>query len=345
MPAVDRRDFLRTAAGAAAAAAAGFTPALAQDGQPLIPTRPFADSDKPVSVMGEGGSSQFFRALPGDRDAAIEKAVELLKTAVEGGMSYFDTSHSYRGGPKDNPLQSEWLYGLVLNDVRERVTVATKIQDRTRDGALRQFETSLERLGMEYVDVLQLHNINPNDDFEAINGDGGAFQALREMKEQGLARYIGITGHSTAPHMKAALDVLEGLDTALYPVNAATDERDRRSFKDEPEKPDGHFQTLLLPYCIEKGVTVISMKSTAQAYLIGEGPGRADAQTLIRYAMSVPGITTTVVGPGSLENLKSNITMAQSFTPMTDTEKQSLVAQLRPNDRRFAYLQPGYVDA
>ena len=101
---------------------------------------------------------------------------------------------------------------------------------------------------------------------------------------------------------------------------------------------------MLLPKCIDKGVTVISMKSTAQGYLIGEGPGKADAQTLIRYAMSVPGVTTTIVGPGSLENLRSNITMAQSFEPMTDDEKQDLVARVLPSDRRFAYRRPGYRD-
>ncbi len=344
MSAIDRRKFIKTTAGAAVGAAAGLSAARSQDDQPLIPTRKFATSDKPASVMGEGGSSQFFKALPADHDQAVEKGVELLRAAVEGGVTYFDTSHSYRRGG-DQPIQSETLYGMALNDHRERVLVATKIQARDRDGALAQFELSLKRLNMQYVDVLQLHAMAPKDGLEAINSPTGAFQAFREMKDQGLAKFIGITGHATAPHMTVAVDMFEGLDTALYPVNAAVDERDRRSFEDEPGKSDGHFETLLLPKCIEKGITVISMKSTAQGYLIGEGPGKSDAQTLIKYAMSVPGVTTTIVGPGSLANLKSNLTMAQGFVPMRDAEKEELVAGLHSSDRRFAYLQPDYRDA
>lgn len=345
MQTIDRRRFLKTTAGVAAGAAAGVAVGSAQGQTPTIPQRHFGGADGPfASIMGMGGSSQFFRALPSDRDAAIETAAELLTTAVEGGMSYFDTSHSYRRGGRD-PLYSEHLYGLVLNDHRDKVMVATKLQSRTRDGALKQFELSLERLNMSYVDVLQLHSMTPTDDLAAINGADGAFQVLRELKEQKAARFIGITGHSTAPHMKAAVDLFEGLDTALYPVNAATDERDRRAFPDEPENPDGHFETLLLPRCIEKGVTVIAMKSTAQGYLIGEGPGKADAQTLIRYSMSVPGVTTVIVGPGSIENLRSNLAMAQSFTPMSDEEKSQLTAHVRTGNSRLAYLEPGYQDA
>ena len=86
------------------------------------------------------------------------------------------------------------------------------------------------------------------------------------------------------------------------------------------------------------------MKSTAQGYLIGEGPGKADAQTLIRYAMSVAGVTTTIVGPGSLANLQSNLAMARDFTPMSDDDKGELTAHVRTGAVRLGYLQPGYQD-
>ena len=214
MRAIDRRSFLKTTVGVAAGAAAGVSVGASQEPTASIPQRHFGGEDGPlVSIMGMGGSSQFFRALPADRDEAIEKAVELLTTGVQGGMTYFDTAYSYSRGRQD-PLYSESLYGLALNDHREQVTVAAKISSRSRDGALKQFEESLKRLNMSRVDVLQLHSITPQDDLTAINGPDGAFQALRELKEQGLARFIGITGHSTAPHMKAAVDLFEGLDSA-----------------------------------------------------------------------------------------------------------------------------------
>jgi aryl-alcohol dehydrogenase-like predicted oxidoreductase len=307
-------------------------------GEPRIALRPLGTTGVSVSIMGEGGSSQFFKALPKDPEEAERVAVEMLTTAVQGGVTYFDTAHSYSRG------RSEQYYGLALGPWRDQLFIATKTGKRDRDGALREFETSLERLGMEYVDTLQLHSIRPRDDLEAINSKTGAFQAFRELKGQKLIRFAGITGHTTAPHMKRAVDAFEGLDTALYPINAATDQRDQRAFKQEPENPDGHFETILLPHCVEKGIGVIAMKSTAQAYLIGEGPGKADAHSLFRYAMSTEGVTTTIIGPGSLENLKSNLEMAQNFEPMEADERDALVAQLAGSYERLAYLRAGYED-
>jgi aryl-alcohol dehydrogenase-like predicted oxidoreductase len=268
----------------------------------------------------------------------------MLTTAVEAGMTYFDTAHSYsgRGRPR---LYSESLYGKALGPHRDKLFIATKTGKRDRDGALAEFEESLERFGFEYVDTLQLHSIVPTDDIEAINSKTGAFQAFRELKDQKLIRFAGITGHTTAPHMKRCVDILDGLDTALYPINAATDQRDRRAFDSEPENPDGHFEKTLLPHCVAKGIGVIAMKSTAQGYLIGDPPGKADAQSLIRYAMSTEGVTTTIVGPGSMENLKSNLKMVQNWKPMKTRERNSLVAQLAGSHEKLAYLAEGYEDA
>lgn len=321
--------------------------ALAQDVQapadkPLIPLRSLGKTGVKVSIMGEGGSSQFFKALPSDAEEAERVAVELLTTALKGGVTYFDTAHSY--GRRGARGLSEKFYGIALRPWRDQVVIATKTGKRDRDGALQEFEISLERLGMEYVDLLQLHGIRSRDDLAAINSKTGAFQALRELKDQKLIRFTGITGHSTAPHMKRCIDALDGLDCALFPINAATDQRDRRAFEPEPENPDGHFETILLPHCAEKGIGVIAMKSTAQGYLIGEGPDKADAQSLIAYAMSTEGVTTTIVGPGSLENLKSNLKMAQNFEPMSNEERDTLVARLSGSYSHLAYLRPGYED-
>ncbi|MFQ6098568.1 MAG: aldo/keto reductase [Armatimonadota bacterium] len=345
----NRRQFLRAAG--AGIVAAGASSADAQQREKRMPTREFGNTGVAVSILGMGGGSQFFKALPADPQAAEEKATEMLTAALDGGMTYFDTANAYvrRGrradGRRVTLYSSEHLYGLVLSKRRDECFVATKVGARDRDGVLRQFEQSLERLGMDRIDLLQLHSINPGDDLRAINGRTGAYQAFRELKEEGLIRFAGISGHSTAPHMRDAIDVLEGLDAALFPVNAARDERDRRGrFREQPDSDIGHFKSLLLPHCIERGIAVISMKATAQGYLIGEGPGRADAQTLIRYAMSVSGVSCTIVGPGSVENLRANLAMAQQFRPMPSDEKRRLTAMLGDVAREFAYAADGYAD-
>ncbi|MFQ5809520.1 MAG: aldo/keto reductase, partial [Armatimonadota bacterium] len=242
-PRVTRRGFLEATVGSLVA---GATRVAAQQattpaGEPRIALRPLGKTGVSVSIMGEGGSSQFFKALPEDPEEAERVGIELLTTAVQGGVTYFDTAYSY--GRRGARGLSETLYGKALGPWRDQLFIATKTGKRDRGGALREFETSLERLGMEYVDTLQLHGIRPNDDLKAINSKTGAFQAFRELKDQKLIRFAGITGHTTAPHMKRCVDAFDGLDTALYPINAATDQRDQRAFKQEPENPDGHFET------------------------------------------------------------------------------------------------------
>jgi predicted aldo/keto reductase-like oxidoreductase len=87
------------------------------------------------------------------------------------------------------------------------------------------------------------------------------------------------------------------------------------------------------------------MKSTAQGTLIGDGTGKADAATLIRYAMSEPGVATVIVGPGSLANLKQNLKTAQTFTPLSKEERRQLASRVSGSLFRITYLQPGYRDA
>jgi aryl-alcohol dehydrogenase-like predicted oxidoreductase len=137
---------------------------------------------------------------------------------------------------------------------------------------------------------------------------------------------------------------MEELDTVLCPVNPAKDSRHYVPQKDEAD-PNGHFEELLLPAARAKGLGIIAMKSTAQGTLIGEGPGKADAATLIRYAMSEPGVATVIVGPGSVENLRRNLQTAQSFVPLPEAERRRLSRQVSTVGLRFAFQHLEYRDA
>jgi aryl-alcohol dehydrogenase-like predicted oxidoreductase len=341
---ITRRGFIQKTMGGLVAGAAGVAGRdAAEAAKPKIPLRPLGKTGVDVSIYGLGGGQQFLAALPEDLDEAEQAAVEFMATAVEGGMTYFDTAHNYtRRGGADG--LSETLYGKGLKPHRDRIFLTTKTGQRTRDGALREYETSLKRFDLPSVDLLQLHLIRADDDLEAINGKTGALQAFRELKDQKAIRFFGITSHLTAPHTKRLVDLAEGLDTVLMPINASRDQRQGGRVDPTSDNPEGQFEKMLLPHCVDKGIGVIAMKCAGAGRLIGEGPGKSDAQTLIRYAMSTEGVATTVVGPGSLENLKSNMKMAQSFEPMKTDERNALVAHVSGSYTRFAYLESGYED-
>src|SRR5439155_22340593 len=112
---------------------------------------------------------------------------------------------------------------------------------RDRDGALREVEISLKNLKTDYLDVMQIHSIEPNEDLDRILSKDGVYRALLELKRQKVVRAVGITGHASVGKMKALIERMEELDTVLCPVNPA---QDSRHFVPErqPENPEGHFK-------------------------------------------------------------------------------------------------------
>lgn len=333
-----RRRFLKAVA--VGVVGAGATGLAATEAAPAIARRPLGKTGAAVSILGLGGGSNFLAAAR-DEDAALT----ILNACLDGGVNYFDTAFSYGRGA------SERYYSLLTRHprTRARLFLATKTEARTYDAVMRGIEASLKNLRVDHVDLFQLHAITTEDTPKRLTGKQGAFTALLKLKEQKVVRFVGITGHASAVALRELVEKLDGLDTALFPVNAGRDERDLRAGRGawktpQPEDPHGHMEIDLLPLCRRKGVGVIAMKSTACGFLIGGGPGKAAASTLIRYTMSVPGVAATIVGPGSLENLRQNIALAQSFQPMGEEERRRLSARLTGALREVAYRQPGYRD-
>lgn len=334
-PELSRRNFLKAVAGSVAAVgAAQWVPAQGKD---LIPHRRLGKTGASVSILGLGGGSNFLAAAKDE-----DEALHLLQTCLEGGVNYYDTASSYG--------KSEHYYGPFVKANRDRIFLATKTDARSRDDALRSVETSLKNLQTDHLDLIQIHSIVPGDTVEKLTGSEGAFTALQQLKEQKVVRFVGITGHTSAVAMRALVENLDGLDTALFPINAARDERDMRAGQGkwrtpDPENPNGHMEEDLLPACARRGVGVIAMKTTACGFLIGEGPGKASAESLIRYTLSVPHVSVAIVGPGSLEHLRENIDLAQHFQPMSEAERRTLTAQLAGTLPHLAYRQPEHRDA
>lgn len=124
-----------------------------------------------------------FGALPIQR-ISIEAAASILRKAYEGGVTFFDTAHSYS--------DSEEKLGYAFDGMRDKIYIATKTPATDAEGFWTDLELSLKRLKTDYVDIIQFHN----PDFVPKPGDGtGLYEAALEAKAQGKVRHIGITNH------------------------------------------------------------------------------------------------------------------------------------------------------
>lgn len=123
-----------------------------------------------------------------------EESVAVLEQALDSGIYHWDTGHDYVYGD----VISEECFGLVLESRRDEVFLATKVGDRTYDGAMRHLEESLQRLKTDHLDLHQIHNVRSVMDVDTIGTEGGVLQAMYELRDQGVTRYIGFTGHSSA---------------------------------------------------------------------------------------------------------------------------------------------------
>lgn len=139
----------------------------------------------------------------------LNSAVNVLKYAFARGINFFDTANAY--------LDSEMKIGQALKDNRTEIVLATKTAKRDGVGAVKHLENSLRMLQTDYIDLLQLHQVSKEEDWEAIWGPGGAMEGLSKAKEQGKIRHIGITSHSYKLALRA---IKTGLfATVMFPFS------------------------------------------------------------------------------------------------------------------------------
>ncbi|MBN2289567.1 MAG: aldo/keto reductase [Candidatus Glassbacteria bacterium] len=326
---INRRDFLKAGAAGVFLGAACSGPEKAPAGV-IVPSGRLGRTGMNASILGMGGGS----ALSMIKDD--QEAVALLELARQKGVNYFDSGDSYGGG------KSEKRMGEALEPHRSSVYFATKYDvDNDYDKLMKKFEQSLEHFRTDYIDVVQMHGLSSLDDVEKMF-ESGALETLVKLREQGSARYLGVTSHLHPPALAEAMRRFD-FDVVLMGANAS-----KVPFTFEFEvKGDGSFEDVSLPVALEKKVGIYAFKITGQRRLIATGneAGKASGSELIRYGLSLPahGI---ILGMHTREHVESAASLAASFTPMTDREMRELNNRLAPsaNAAVLDYLRPDYVD-
>jgi aryl-alcohol dehydrogenase-like predicted oxidoreductase len=175
------------------------------------------------------------------------KADHTLGVLKYHGVNHIDTAASYG--------DAELRIGPWMAQHRAEFFLATKTDKRTYQEAWEQIRLSLERLQVDYVDLLQLHNLVDPDEWEVAMGTDGALKAVIEARDQGLTRFIGVTGHGvTAPAMHLRSLERFDFDSVLLPLNYVMMQNEQYATDFEA----------LLAVCSERNVAVQTIKSIAK---------------------------------------------------------------------------------
>jgi uncharacterized protein len=257
-----------------------------------------------VSVLAFGAGSRFL--MYGE-----EQGIEALNRALDLGINYIDTASAYGNG------ESERRIGSVMRTRRKEVFLATKVADREADKAMRTIEQSLKRLETDRVDLLHIQGLGDDRDLQAIESPDGVLRLLYKLRDQKVARAIGITSHSDPAVLAKAL-ARHDFDCTQMALNAA--------LAGMAEGADGlgpkpavsvSFQSAALPVAHRKNMGAIAMKVFAQGKLVGP----AAAEMLLRYSLSLP-VATVVAGMPKREHIEANVEISRNFKPLSPAEME-----------------------
>ena len=301
---ISRRQFITTsAAGAAGAcilgagklgAASGFLPFPDSKMQ----ARPFGNTGAQVSLLTFGGGGPWANL---DEDIALM----LLEEALDGGVNTIDTAYSYGNG------KSEAIIGRLMPRRRKDVLIHTKVSTRDKRLWWKQFETSLKRLKVDYVDTLMIHHLETMEDLEALEGKDGPFELMEKAREQKFARWIGVSTHTSGEVLLEA-DRRHNFDHVMMSLNVATNGFNDMGFEDEA-----------LPVLAAKGTAITAMKAMGGGKIVNRFPDY-DYRTCLRYTLSLKAVPTVTVTMPNIQFVRENLEVMSNFEPFSEKEMQKL---------------------
>ncbi len=300
---LSRRAFVRLAGAGGLALAAG--PALAADAAAKMRTRPIPASGEAMPVVGLGTWRSFDI---GSDPEARDKRREVLRLLFEAGGSFIDSSPMYG--------RSEGVVGDLLAEMgaRDQAFLATKVWTEGRERGIAQMKQSMERFKSERIELMQVHNLV---DWRTH------LKTLRDWKEAGTFRYIGIT-HYTTSSLEDLSRIIETEDIDFVQMAYSISVR--------------AAETRLLPTAAEQGVAVIVNRPYEGGSLFRRAGGRelptwaaeldcaSWGQFFLKFILGHPAVTCVIPGTGKPEHMRDN--RAAGFGRLPDEAGRRRMADL-----------------
>lgn len=282
----------------------------------ILPLRKLGATGEKVTMLGLGG---YHIGWTTEKDAQ-----EVIEAAIEGGIRFFDTAHNYGKG------ESEIRYGkYLIPKYRDHIFLMTKSQAKTGEELLREIDISLDRLGTDQVDLLQLHSFQTPEDVEERIANG-VLDALQKIQDEGKARHIGFTGHQNPyAHLKMMehMDKYSELATLQMPLNVL-DHNSGFSFINKT-----------LPAALDHNLGILAMKTLADGRFFKKKqmldkvkweskkpvvPGLVSVKEALYFVWSLP-VSVLITGAENSTLIKEKIELAKSFVKLSEKERMDIL--------------------
>ena len=350
-----RRNFLKGMVGAGISLAAstdGMSMAIADglsvavDGVASISDiakvkNPYKAKGLPLTELGSTGMQIPKMVLGlGSRFCHIEdedESTEMLNYALDNGLYYWDTAHIYDNtiatppGKTKSPkhIISEVRTGEVVKYRRKEIFLSTKVTAREPSESMKEIEDSLKKLNTDKLDMLKVHDVQSIEDVDQMSKKGHLIDILHRLKEEGVTRFIGFSGHGNAQALKEMAN-RGSFDSMLIAMNHW-----------DPNHPSPR-QDIAMPEGKRNNMGVLLMKAVRPKETI---PG-LNAEELVRYAMSLTGQDAVVIGMDSKAVVESNLNILRNFQKLSPGRMKELAIQLEPFYRHenLPWMQDNYID-
>ena len=242
-----------------------------------------------------------------------DRAVEQI---IEHGVNHIDIAPTYGEAME---RMAPWMLKL-----RDSMFLGAKTRERTRELAWANIESCMSRLGVESFDLFQLHSVGTMEDLDKVTGSGGALEALVKLRERGLTRWVGITGHGPdAPRVHLEALRRFDFDTVMFPLNATLYRNDE--YREHAEE--------LLSVANQRDVGVHTIKMLARGgwgdrereHTTWYDPHREQSEIdrALWWLLSQPMHTAPSVG--DVELLPRALDAAQRFSPLSNDDQDAVV--------------------
>ena len=273
-----------------------------------LPQRTLGKTGEEVTALGLGGEG-VLRTFGREEDA-----YRVIRAALEAGIRYFESARAYSG--------SEAYLGQGLQGFREQIFLTSKSHGRSRAEAEEHLHITLKNLQTDHLDLWQVHDVRTKQDLEILAGPGGALKVFRWAKEEGYARFIGVTGHHDPDILRQALDLYD-FDTVLLPVN--------------PAEPRLQSFLPLAQEALDRGLGVVGMKVLARGLVTQLG--LASITHYVHYALSQP-VSLVVIGCDNPEHVREVAAAVREFEPMPIEDQHRLEELISPFAKGMMYYKP-----
>jgi aryl-alcohol dehydrogenase-like predicted oxidoreductase len=278
-----------------------------------VPRRTLGNTGERVSCIGLGG--YHIGTQHEEQDS-----IRIIRAALDGGINFLDNCWDYNGG------ESEVRMGKALRDgYRQKAFLMTKIDARSKKGALQQIDQSLRRLQTDRIDLLQFHEVIRDTDPELIFAVNGGMEAAVEAKDKGKVRYIGFTGHKSPEiHLKMLQTAFEHrftLNAVQMPLNVMDAHYDS-------------FEKRVLPVLVQHNIGVLGMKPMGSGLILESKT--AEPVECLRYALNLP-TSVVITGCDSLPLVQQALDVARRFRPLGSEQVAALLEKTQAAARNGAH--------